>query len=329
MNAADGFWRYVGTTQGFGDDLRASCATTSTAHGDAVWRLTLNAPRRVTLTAQALAAWRPLLSVVSESCARRAEDPTSPIPERESSCVSAATGGAAEISAVLPAGTWFVVVDGDGSTGGFNFDVRIEAPAGGAGTDPVSTIGPACEAVPGSAARVALSDDGGSAPIAIGFAFPLYGQSFSRLAISANGFVQMLREADAPTALNTYANHVIPSTAAPNAVVAPFWDDLDPGMNGDRIRWWTGTAPRSLTVRWVDIPRWRNPGQRMTFEVRLEEGGVVQYRYCAATPDVMGSEARGTSASTGMESLDGRTGYLYSFRNGFYVPGRFLRFAPR
>ena len=326
MTATNGAWRYVFNNTGWGDDLRPTCWSGMDRSSDQAWRLTLPAPRRVSMVLRPTGMWRPVLSLYA-GCGRRPEDPESAVQEREVGCVLPGGDGTVRLSTVLPAGSWFVVVDGSG--GAYTLDVTIEDAPGDGGPDPSSSIQGACPAVPGNAARVALRDDEGSAPIALGFNFPLYGQQYTRLAISSNGFVQMLRDGDSPAGLDVFSNHVIPSDQAPNAILAPYWDDLDPAMNADRVRWWTTTGPRAIHVRWVDVPRWRRSDERVTVDLRVEETGWVEFRYCEIVPGTSGSPSLGTSATAGIESLDGRRGYLYSLYSPFALPRRQLRFTPR
>jgi hypothetical protein len=328
MNSEVGLWRYAGSTARRTDDHRGSCAS-GNDQGDVAWRLVLSAARRVTLTARPSGNWSPLLAVSRGNCDRRPEDLGSGVMERESSCSTGAAGSEVTVSSVLPAGTWFVVVDGNGGSGDFTLDVAIEAATDDGGPAPTSATEADCAAVPSNAARVALEDDEGSAPINLGFNFDLYGARFTRLAISSNGFVQLLGATGNPSGISAYGNQIIPSSGAPNAILAAFWDDLNPNNDGNRVRWWTSTSPRSLTVRWVDVQRWRRIDQRVTFEVNLDETGAVTFRYCSVTPNVSGSAATGTSATVGIESDNGRRGVLYSHLNGFAYPRRTLRFAPR
>ena len=67
---------------------------------------------------------------------------------------------------------------------------------------------------------VALTGDDVAAPVALPFPFPFYGQQHSTAFVSTNGFLNFLASSSA------FANGDIPSVAAPNGAIYPFWDDL-------------------------------------------------------------------------------------------------------
>ena len=85
----------------------------------------------------------------------------------------------------------------------------------------------------------------------IGFPVTYFGQSYSTAYVSSNGFLALGSSAGAtPT-----SNAAIPTTAAPNGVVAPFWDDLNPAAGGAVYAGVTGSAPnRTLHVEWFNVP---------------------------------------------------------------------------
>ncbi len=70
-------------------------------------------------------------------------------------------------------------------------------------------------------------DDGYTNAIPIGFDFKFYGTNYSNFYLSTNGFLSF-------TALTSsyYSNATIPNGAAPNNIIAPFWDDLDGRTQG-------------------------------------------------------------------------------------------------
>jgi hypothetical protein len=70
-----------------------------------------------------------------------------------------------------------------------------------------------------------LLGDDSSAPINLAFPFPYGGATYSRVEASANGFVGL----SAP--YGDYTNTHLPN-AQLGAMLAPFWDDLDPALGG-------------------------------------------------------------------------------------------------
>jgi hypothetical protein len=71
---------------------------------------------------------------------------------------------------------------------------------------------------------LALSDDS-SAPVTLPFGFPYAGATYPRIEVSANGVIGL----SAP--YGDYENSHLPN-AALGALLAPFWDDLDPASGG-------------------------------------------------------------------------------------------------
>lgn len=83
-----------------------------------------------------------------------------------------------------------------------------------------------CTAVPDNAADcvdLALGDDAGSGPIPLGFSFEFFGVTYTDVCVGSNGYVTFacIDETD-------LSEDAIPSPTDPNAIVALFWDDLNP-----------------------------------------------------------------------------------------------------
>jgi hypothetical protein len=72
-----------------------------------------------------------------------------------------------------------------------------------------------------------LGDDAISDPFALGFSFPLYGVYFDSVRVASNGFLSFTSSS------SPYTNQPLPSSAAPENLIAPFWDDLNPTAGGD------------------------------------------------------------------------------------------------
>jgi hypothetical protein len=141
----------------------------------------------------------------------------------------------------------------------------------------------------------------------LGFAFPYYGQTYARAAISSNGFL-MLGSTEGAT--YTYGS-AFPEPFAPNGVIAPFWDDLAPNADNNRGSVWTlttGEAPnRAFIVQWQDTPRYANNAQSTTFEAILRESGEVELLYGAMLKGA-NDDHDGRSSTIGLESPDGTRG---------------------
>lgn len=152
-----------------------------------------------------------------------------------------------------------------------------------------------------------LSVDDGSERIELGFSFPFFGERFDRGAVSTNGFVQLGRA----TSATAFSNVRIPRSQQPNALVAPFWDDLDLGSGGGAVFVdQAGSRPdRRATVTWEDVPFLGERG-RVTFQAIFHEDGVIEFQYRSLDRSSRGA---GSSATVGIEDERGREGVEYSF----------------
>ncbi len=159
---------------------------------------------------------------------------------------------------------------------------------------------------------LSLSDEGGMSGIPIGFDFTFYETDHIAVSVTANGYIGFSTDIIADNAM-------IPSTASPGALIAPFWDDLDPSLNASSgIYFQTmGNAPdRQFIVQYQDIPLKADPGARLTFQiVLLEDSSEIQFHYLSMK-DGSGMESdlsTGGSASAGLENPDGTRGNQICF----------------
>jgi subtilisin family serine protease len=171
-----------------------------------------------------------------------------------------------------------------------------------------------------------LNSDDGSLSVMLPFSFTFYKQAFTSVKISSNGYLVF-----GGSAATAYANADIPATAAPNGLVAPYWDDLNASAGGSIWYRTTGTSPnRKFTVAWVGVPHWSATANPITFQVSLEEGTndvFFQYR------DVNHGNANfdyGLSATVGVENLDGTRGRKFLYKQALLQPyegAKALRFT--
>ncbi|MBN2790755.1 MAG: DUF2817 domain-containing protein [Candidatus Delongbacteria bacterium] len=149
-----------------------------------------------------------------------------------------------------------------------------------------------------------LSDDGISSSLALGFAFNFYGTDYSTVRIGANGAITFTG-----TAIS-YTNPIIPSSSAPNAVIAPFWDDLDPSSGqSDDIYYYYDSANGRFIVQYNQIINYGG-GTKNTFEVLLYQNGtiILQYNTMNGTLD---------ACTVGIESGDGSDGIQVVYNSAY------------
>ena len=112
--------------------------------------------------------------------------------------------------------------------------------------------GPVCNWIDISATgtAVTLTDDAFSAALPLGFSFPFYDLVYSQLYIGSNGIITF------GAGSNARLNAAIPTATAPNALLALWWDDLNPA-NGGHI-YYAQQADRFI-VSFVDIRNYAYP----------------------------------------------------------------------
>jgi hypothetical protein len=141
--------------------------------------------------------------------------------------------------------------------------------------------------------------EGAVAAVVLPFAFPFWGSplpSGTLLTASTAGYLAM------GTTLESAASGILPSTSAPNGMLAPHWGDLvarDPQLCVATL----GTSPnRNFVVEWPDAGDFEDATEsHLTFEVVLRERtGAIDFIYAS----MRNARAR----TTGVESPDGRRG---------------------
>jgi subtilisin family serine protease len=154
----------------------------------------------------------------------------------------------------------------------------------------------------------------------IGFSIPFFGQNYSTAYISSNGFLTLGSNAGA----TAFANAAIPTSAVPNGVIAPFWDDLYPGATGSVHAGVAGSpGSRVLHVEWFNVPHFSLSGSgTATFEVALHEAtGEIRYQWLDTD---LGNPSwnLGASATAGVERTDGVVGRQLSFNQPLLTNGK-------
>ena len=150
---------------------------------------------------------------------------------------------------------------------------------------PASAQTPTVERIPNAfrdlersadAVLLPLTGDDEGLQIELGFDFPFYGTPRSIVTVTTNGYL---------TFGNSVAplNDPIPDPFVPNAVIAPFWDDLDTRPSPDAAilieRHGEAVGEHVLIVQWSHLAHKDDPGARLSFQVLLFETGEIQFRY--------------------------------------------------
>jgi subtilisin family serine protease len=152
---------------------------------------------------------------------------------------------------------------------------------------------------------LALTGDDSTTNVSLPFPVTFYGKTYATGTVSTNGFLA-LAGADA-----TPDNTEIPDSAAPNAAIYGFWDDLFADSASSIRSAVTGTAPnRKFVVEWRNLGFYQDLEHRVTFQIVISEFGAVTVQYKDLDP----AQTReiGSSATVGIENELGTVGLEYS-----------------
>ncbi|MBK7998151.1 MAG: S8 family serine peptidase [Verrucomicrobia bacterium] len=153
-----------------------------------------------------------------------------------------------------------------------------------------------------------LTDNGVSGARPLGFSFGYTGKEYTNLYVGANGLVGFLN-----LSLSASSNTNLPLSTIPNAILCPFWDDLNPAGGGQVWFGTMGTAPnRYAVVSWVEVPHKLSASTKFTFQIILYENENVRFQY-AKVNSGNSQYAQGVSATIGLEDFMGGVGTKYSF----------------
>ncbi len=170
----------------------------------------------------------------------------------------------------------------------------------------------------------------------IGFTFTYFGQTYSNVYVTANGFLTFNSSSQTSANPSNLFGTILKS------VIAPWWGDLYVDCDASIQYTTTGTAPnRVFTAQWQNI---RYDGdsssisQRLNFQVKLyETTNIIEFIYGSNTGTASSTSSRtaiGISNSVGGSGnyINGKTGLstdtnLYS-SSSFPASGTVYRFTP-
>ena len=154
-------------------------------------------------------------------------------------------------------------------------------------------------------------DDAISAPQAIGFSFPFYGNAFASVRVCTNGFLTFT---DSGT---PYSNGALPTTGGAQNMVAPFWDDLDFGATP---RIWVHNDGTRYIVSWVGAPHYQTGGP-YSFQLLLYPSGEIRYQY-----QTMNSPTN--SATVGIQNGTETVGLNVAYNTTYVHDGLAVQIVP-
>mgnify|MGYP006278649613 CR=1 FL=1 len=132
--------------------------------------------------------------------------------------------------------------------------------------------------ISGVGTAVSLGDDDTTGSIPIGFAFGFYDSVYTELYIGSNGIITF----DEPSALRV--NLELP-TEYQKAMIAPFWDDLDPSKGG-AIYYYSDVANERFIVSFEDVRIYYSSTGTgsLDFQVILYPDGRLLLQYAVMDP---------------------------------------------
>lgn len=154
------------------------------------------------------------------------------------------------------------------------------------------------------------------------FPFPFYGVRYNNLFVSANGFLSFT-----DNAWGSFFNATMPSATRPNAVIAPFWDDL---VGSTVYQLTDGVAPnRRTTIAWYKAKHYDATGAgSIAFQVSLyETTGEIVLRYNNVSFGNPGID-KGASATVGVEDETGTAASLVSYNQAVLADQTAIRLMP-
>jgi hypothetical protein len=149
------------------------------------------------------------------------------------------------------------------------------------------------------------ADDANYGPIDIGFPFVFYGSSYTAVQICTNGWLSFTSTSD------EWSNQEIPNADDPNALIAPFWDDLNPSSGGT-VYYHSDQANGRFIVQWDQVPHYYAPPDTgvYTFQVILQADGRILYQYRTLQGNL-------AACTVGIENVEGTDGLQVAFNQPY------------
>jgi len=171
----------------------------------------------------------------------------------------------------------------------------------------------------------ASADPGEQAPngqtnsdvIVLPFPFMFYGQVYDTLTICSNGWAAFGDQSN----LDMFRNYPIPGEQVPDAMMAPFWDDLRTNTNGDGVYWQYDETGHRLIVEWNAMGAFS--GQNVDFQLILldeafhetnDDNGIIVFQYDQAQ-QMSQDNFETPGATVGIAAPRTQYGLMYSYGN--------------
>jgi hypothetical protein len=155
-------------------------------------------------------------------------------------------------------------------------------------------------------------DEGKAGPFPLGFNFKFYGVPYTQFWISSNGWLSFSDFTDAGM-----SNSMIPSSSAPNGIIAPLWDDLD-GKTTGKVYYKQET--NRFIIQYDNWPGYSAGTGPFTFQVILYKSGKILVYY----KTISGSS---NSCTVGIENQAGNDGLQVAYNAAYLANNLALQFS--
>ena len=182
-------------------------------------------------------------------------------------------------------------------------------------------FGHGCRAIPfdwvDATGQTALYGDEFAGRLRLPFAFEFYGETYSQVFLSDNGYLNFL----GPDQYNNFPI-AIPSTQPPNAAIYALWQDLSVDDPSSIDMETVGDSPNRAFVIEYSAMKVGGSSGRLSFEIKLWEDGRIDVLY-GANPSNPGD---GRNAGIGIENAAGTDALQFSFLDGLISPNSAFRY---
>jgi len=174
----------------------------------------------------------------------------------------------------------------------------------------------------GSGSSIGLTDYGigqdDTRTVDLPFDFPFYGESYDKISVCSNGWLAM-----GVTYVRLWYNKTLPCAGGPEAMIAPFWDDLYIGGGGGVFSWFDSAQHRFI-IEWSGC-RLETTNDLNTFQVILYDpvhydagtgDGIITCQYHT----VHNADRFDGYATVGLQNQDRSDGLQYTYL-GRYAGG--------
>ena len=155
-----------------------------------------------------------------------------------------------------------------------------------------------------------LTDDG-FADVSLPFGFSFYGDTKNSVIISNNGYLTFGSDGADRN------NDAIPNINSPNDLIAPFWDNLQPG--GGNVYHYYDSANSRFIVEYQNLTGHGDPDTH-TFQVILQTNGHILFQYLTVGETL-------DRCSIGIENADGSIGLQVVSNDDYLHNNLAIRFA--